>query len=65
MIPQNSPREIFWLMALIAGFSVALLVLPDAPKEPAAPSAAVVLPVAEKGATVEKITVPAHTIFAL
>ncbi|MCE9643176.1 MAG: hypothetical protein K8Q97_02495 [Candidatus Andersenbacteria bacterium] len=64
MVTFDNFREIMGLLVLILGFSVALLLLPDAMKNPAVVYAPNLLPSAESGTQVEKIAVPIHNLFA-
>ncbi len=65
MVTSHDFREILSIMALIAGFSIAVLVLPDN-TQPTTASIVMknVLPPAQPGTGVEKIRVPVHTLFA-
>lgn len=64
MVVFNDFREILGIMALVTGFSIALLLLPNIIQNPAPVYAPTILSPAQKGAQVEKITVPIHTLFA-
>ena len=64
MVTYNDIREILALLALIAGFSLAFLVLPDVTHAPTPVAVTGLLPAAQMGTGVEKIAVPVHTIFA-
>ncbi len=64
MVVYHDLREILALMALIAGFSLAFLVLPDPTSVPTPAVVPGTLPVAQAGAGIEKIPVSVHTLFA-
>ncbi len=64
MVVYHDVREILAIMALIGGFSIALLVLPNAMHVSTQGAPSATLPPAQPGSGVEKIPVSVHTIFA-
>ncbi len=64
MVTFDNFREMLGLLVMIIGFSIALLILPNPGQHPAIVYAPNLLPSAESGTRVEKITVPIHTLFA-
>lgn len=64
MVVFDNFREILGLMVLIAGFVIALWILPNPADHPVPVQNPNGIPVAIPSAGVEKISVPIHTIFA-
>ncbi|MEO6077697.1 MAG: hypothetical protein ABIP54_02835 [Candidatus Andersenbacteria bacterium] len=64
MVIYDDFREILGLMALILGFSLALLMLPSAIQKQVSVKVPHAFPSAQPSTQVEKITVPEHTLFA-